>query len=101
MSDIQSNIIAALDLKEIVIAMDKDVSEEEIWHICEKFYHRRRVSYIYDKHELLGKKDSPADANNKTYDFLFKYRIHYGEAEHKKYESIIKKNKSNKGDHDA
>ena len=91
MSDIQSNIIAALDLKEVVIAMDKDVSEEEIWHICAKFYHRRRVSYIYDKYDLLGKKDSPADALNKVYNFLFKHRIHYGEIEHQKYLKSLEK----------
>lgn len=91
MSDIQANIISSLDLKEIIIAMDKDVPLEEVWHICEKFYHRRRVSYIYDKHNLLKSKDSPADASNKIYEFLFKYRIHYGEAEHQKYLKSLEK----------
>lgn len=91
MSDIQAHIIASLDLKEIVIAMDKDVALEEIWHMCEKFYHRRRVSYIYDKHNLLGSKDSPADAPNKVYEFLFNYRIHYGEEQHRKYLRSLKK----------
>lgn len=85
LSDEQVRIILGLNIKEIVIAMDNDVPIEEIWHMCERFYGVRKVSYINDKWELLGKKDSPADALNKIYKFMFKYRTIYTEKEHKEY----------------
>ena len=83
-SEEQIRILIGLNA-EIVIALDKDVDINEIRFICEKFYHIRPVSYIYDKWDLLGEKDSPADANNKIYQFLFKHRIKYDESEHKEY----------------
>lgn len=85
LSDEQVRIITGLNVKEVVIAMDKDVTLEEVWYMCEKFYGIRKVSYIYDKYNLLDKKDSPADAENKIYEFLFNFRKTYDENEHKKY----------------
>lgn len=84
-SDEQVRIILGLNIHEIVIALDKDICEEEIWHMCEKFFHIRKVSYIYDKYDLLGEKDSPADAKMEIYDFLFKNRIVYDETLHREY----------------
>lgn len=84
MSEEQARILIGLNT-EIVVALDKDVDINEVRFICEKFYHIRPVSYIYDKWDLLGAKDSPADANNKIYQFLFKHRIKYDENEHKEY----------------
>ncbi len=79
-------------LQEVVIAVDNDIPLEEIRHMCEKFYHLRKVSYIYDRWGLLKqKKMSPADANNKVYDYLFKHRVVYDESEHKKYLQGLKK----------
>jgi hypothetical protein len=41
---------------------------------------------MIDKWGLLkGAKDSPADAPNKIYEFMFKYRVKYDEREHKEY----------------
>ena len=91
MSDVQSYILSSMDLKEIVIAMDKDVPLVEVWHMCSKFYRKRRVSYIYDKYGLLKDKESPADAQNKVYEFLFKYRVHYGEQQHNEYLKSLEK----------
>lgn len=88
-SDEQVRIILGLNIREVVIALDKDVPLEEVWHICEKFFRQRKVSFIWDKHNLLGPKDSPADAPNKIYEFLFKYRITYDERMHKKYEKSL------------
>ena len=85
MSEEQVRIILGTGVQEVVIAMDKDIPIEEIWSMCEKFYRLRKVSYIYDKWGILKEKDSPADADNKLYNFLFKYRIVYGEKEHKEY----------------
>lgn len=84
-SDEQVRIILGLDVNEIVIALDKDISEEEIWHMCEKFFHIRKVSYIYDKYDLLCEKDSPADAKIEIYNFLFNHRIVYDESLHREY----------------
>lgn len=89
-SDEQVKIICGLPINEIVIAMDKDVPIEEVWHICNKFYGQKKVSYIWDKWGILGKKDSPADAPNKMYQFLFKYRVPFTEIERKKYLKILK-----------
>lgn len=86
-SDEQVRILLSLDVHEIIIAMDKDVSLDEVRHLCEKLYckKKRKISYIYDKWGLLGEQDSPADMPNKIYQFLFKHRIIYDDIEHRKY----------------
>lgn len=83
-SDEQVRILIGLN-SEIVLALDKDVDISEVRFICEKFYHIRPVSYIYDKWDLLDEKDSPTDKGNKIYQFLFKHRIKYDENEHLEY----------------
>ena len=90
-SEEQVRIILSLDIHEIVIALDKDLPIEEVWSICERFYLKRKVSYIWDKYDLLGAKDSPADSCNKIYNYLFKYRIEYTEELHKKYIRSLKR----------
>lgn len=91
MSEEQARILIGLDA-EIVLALDKDVDINEVRHICEKFYHIRPVSYIWDKWDLLDKKDSPADKGDKIYKFLFKHRVKYDEFEHQEYlKSLTKK----------
>lgn len=89
-SDEQVNILIGLNV-EIIIMLDKDICEEEVWNMCEKFYHIRLVSYIYDKRNLLKSKESPADAKNKIYESLFNCRITYGDEEHKKYLKSLEK----------
>lgn len=84
-SEEQVRIILGLDINEIIIALDKDVPDVEIWNICEHFYRLRKVSYILDKWDILDKKDSPADACNKMYGYLFENRITYDESKHKAY----------------
>ena len=90
MSDEQARILIGLNV-EIVIALDKDVDISEVRFICEKFYRIRPVSYIYDKWDLLDKKDSPTDKGNKIYQFLFKNRVKYDENEHKEYLKSLEK----------
>ena len=90
-SEEQIRIILGLDVNEIIIALDKDVPEVEIWTICEHFFRQRKTSYIYDKWDLLDKKDSPADSSNKIYDFLFKHRVIYDESIHRKYLKSLEK----------
>lgn len=91
MSDEQVRIILGVGVKEVVIAMDKDVPIEEVWSMCEKFYGLRKVSYIYDEYGVLGPKDSPADAKNKVYKILFKYRRVYDAKMHREYLKRLKK----------
>ena len=89
-SDEQVKILIGLNC-EIIIAFDKDIDIDHIRHCCEKFYGIRKVSYIWDKYDLLGEKDSPADAQNKIFEFLMQYRITYDYEEHKKYLNSLKK----------
>ena len=93
LSDEQVRILIGLNV-EIVIALDKDISIEEVRCMCEKFYRIRNVSYIIDSENCLGDKDSPADAKDKkNEDFrkMFNNRIKYDDAEHKKYMASLKK----------
>jgi DNA primase len=79
-TDEQVGLILSLNC-DVVIALDKDQSKEDVKAICKKFCKYRNVYFIWDKWNLLGEKDSPADANNKTYNFLMKYKIKYIEKE--------------------
>ena len=79
-TDEQAGLILSLNC-DIVVALDKDQSKEDIKEICKKFCKYRNVYFIWDKWNLLGEKDSPADANNKTYNFLMKYKVKYLEKE--------------------
>lgn len=81
-SDEQIRIINSLDIDEVIIAVDKDIPIQESRFMCEKFCKYKKVSYIFDKWDILGEKDSPADATNKDYQFLFDNRIPYDESEH-------------------
>lgn len=76
-SDRQAEILSSLNLNEIVIAFDKDISVEEIKFYCDKLidYGCRKVSYIYDSDNLLDSKDSPTDKGNKICNTLFDNRI--------------------------
>ena len=94
MSDEQVRILIGLNV-EIVIALDKDISVDEVRHMCDKFKNIRKVSYIQDKWDILSSKDSPADARNKDYQFLFDNRIVYDKSEQRKYEESLKKGNKN------
>lgn len=90
-SDEQVRILIGLDV-EIIIALDKDISVNEVRHICEKFKNIRKVSYIYDQWDILSERDSPADTSTiEGYQFLFDNRIVYDESEHNKYKASLEK----------
>lgn len=91
MSEEQVNILWGLNV-EVIIAMDNDIREEEVWHMCEKFWRGRKVSYIKDDSNILSVKDSPADAKtNKDFQYLFDNRIVYDIEQHKKYQESLRK----------
>lgn len=88
LSDVQVKIIIQLTPPdtEIVIAFDKDVmtmEDEEGKHIgveflektCKKLTPYRKVSYIYDKYDILEEKSSPIDEGIKKWEYLFKHRV--------------------------
>lgn len=89
-SDEQIRILIGLGV-EIIIALDKDISVDEVRHVCEKFKYIRKVSYIYDKWDILSSKDSPADASNKDFQFLFNNRIVYDNKEQRRYQESLEK----------
>lgn len=76
MSDEQVKILIALNV-DVVIALDNDVPIDEIKYMCSKFKGIRNVYYIKDKYDLLGAKDSPADAKNKIFAYLMKNKIKF------------------------
>lgn len=59
---------------EIVIAYDKDISEEYMMETCMRFRGIRPVSYIYDTENLLGAKDAPVDKGLTIYNKLLEKR---------------------------
>lgn len=89
-SEEQVRLIRSLDIHEIIVALDKDIPIEEVWSICDRFFRFKKVSYILDKYDLLDSKDSPADAPNKIYEYLFKHRVVYDESKHREYLNAIK-----------
>lgn len=90
LSEEQVHILIGLNV-DIIISMDNDIPIEEVRHMCEKFYNIRNVYYTYDSYDLLGTKDSIADASNKIFNFLIKYKVKYDTKEHKEYLKSLEK----------
>ena len=91
-SEEQKRLLIGLNISEIVISFDNDISEYDIWAACEKFYQYKIVSYTKDDWGILGKKDSIADVPDKKCRQLIKNRHRYTEEKHDKY--IQKRSKS-------
>lgn len=87
----QIQIIRSLNIKELIICLDNDVDINEVRWIAEQFKNFVKVSYIKDSMGILGDKDSPCDASNKDYQFLFENRIVYDEREQEIYKESLKK----------
>lgn len=87
----QVRIINSLKINELVICLDNDVDINEIRWVAEQFKNRMKVSYIKDFMGILSEKDSPCDARNKDYQFLFDNRIVYDKSEQRKYQESLKK----------
>lgn len=90
LSNEQAAILWGLNV-DIVFSFDKDVCLQEVWHCCQKVWHGRNVYYIHDKNNILSPKDSPADARNKDYQFLFENRIKYDNEKHQLYLKSLEK----------
>lgn len=90
LSNEQIRILIGLNV-EIVFCLDNDIPVEEVRYLCNKFNNIRKVSYVKDFMDILGEKDSPADARNKDFQFLFDNRIVYDREEQRKYQESLKK----------
>lgn len=87
----QIRIVNSLKINELIICLDNDVDVNEIRWMAEQFKNRVKVSYIKDSWNILGEKDSPCDARNKNYQFLFDNRIVYDKKEQRLYQESLKK----------
>jgi hypothetical protein len=93
LSEEQFKILLSLNV-EVIIALDKGISLNHIRSICDKFYQKRKISYIYDRLNLLKDKESPADTLDKIYRWLLKYRIKYDEKERREYQKCLEKHQN-------
>jgi DNA primase len=84
-TDEQIRILIGLGVTEIVIDLDKGISEYHIWSICDRLYGIRKVSYIWDKYDILEDKESSSDKPLKVNNWLRNNRIEYTLSHHKKY----------------
>lgn len=92
MSEEQLKILIGLDV-EVVFALDKDIPESYIWSLCDRLYGIRPVSYIIDKYDILGEKESPADKTDNIYMSMFRHRVKYDESKHDEYIKLLKTRK--------
>jgi DNA primase len=72
--------ILRLGVKNITLALDKDVSNKEIKNICKKFdigLEFLNIEYLYDTYNFMNKKDSPSDDINIFKLLLDKFRYKY------------------------
>ena len=85
LSSAQVKELLSLDVREIVIAFDrqyKEYKDEECmkWHdkinkIVWKYKDYVKMSVIFDEDHLLGYKDSPTDRGKEVFEKLYKNRI--------------------------
>lgn len=81
----QVKLLMSLGVKEIVIALDKQFKEvgdaewkqwtEKLYAIHNKYGAYVQISYLFDKEDLLGYKDSPIDCGKDTFLDLYNRRI--------------------------
>lgn len=89
----QLRIIGGLRINELILCLDGDVDMNEVRWLAERFKNQIKISYFKDSWGILGEKDSPCDARNKDYQFLFDNRITYNfnTEEQNKLEKSLKK----------
>jgi hypothetical protein len=90
LSDEQIKILIGLNV-DIIIAFDKGINQNHIRSICDKFYGKRNISYMWDKYDILKDKEAPADREEKVYNYLFNNRIHYDKKEREEYFKWLEK----------
>lgn len=86
LTNYQVDILLSLGVEEIIIAFDrqfKEIGDEEwkIWteklnNLHNKYGAKVQISYMFDKWNLLGYKDSPIDRGPEVFLELFNKRVH-------------------------
>ena len=81
----QVHLLLSLGVKEIIVGMDKQFQEigdkewirltDKLKSIHKKYGAYTQISYLFDKEDLLGYKDSPIDKGPEVFMKLFKERI--------------------------
>lgn len=74
LSQYQVELLVRLGV-DIVLAMDKDVTKEEIEMIAERFPEEIPIYYVYDEDNILDTKESPSD-NPQKWEHLVKNNIY-------------------------
>lgn len=90
MSEEQKRILIGLNV-DIIICLDNDVTLNEIYHICDKFYGIRNVYFIKDTEGILGEKDNITDVCEKDFIKLFNNKTRYTTEMHEQYIKDINK----------
>lgn len=88
LNNYQVSLLLSLDVKEIVIALDKqyeEIGNQEWKRWVQKYYqiHNKygglvQVSYLFDFDKYLDYKDSPIDKGKETFLILYNNRIRIG-----------------------
>lgn len=81
----QMQLLLSLGVNEVVIAFDKqyeklNTEESKKWikkltQIYSKYKNETLISFVWDKEEVLGYKESPLDVDKEKFLYLFKRRI--------------------------
>lgn len=81
----QVYLLLSLGVEEIIIGFDrqyKDIGDDEwkkwtdkLYHINNKYHSLVQISFLFDKENVLGYKDSPIDKGKEAFLYLFRNRI--------------------------
>lgn len=74
LNDEQVKILLKMQIKNVVIAFDKDVTLDKIKKCTEKLRKFTNVFAVIDKRKLLDEKMSPVDKGREVWDILYKER---------------------------
>lgn len=75
LNDQQVLILIKMGLKDVTIAFDSEVKLDKIKKCTQKLRRFTNVYAIYDKHHLLGEKESPVDRGKEIWQQLMKERV--------------------------
>lgn len=75
LNEYQIELLIRMQVKNVVIAFDKDVSMKKIIECTKLLKKFTNVWVVYDKWKLLDKKDSPPDKGKDTWEILYERRM--------------------------
>ena len=75
LNDYQIELLIRMQIRDIVIAFDKDVPPSKIRSNVELLKRFTNLYMLYDKWKLLDEKDSPPDKGEETFRYLYENRI--------------------------